>query len=222
MRITLVEDNAALRKGIAFRLEDDGHSVDAIGDGAQALDFLRGEPSDVVVLDVNLPGLSGLEILRVLRAAGDARLVILLTARSQTAERIAGLDAGADDYLVKPFEMDELMARIRAAGRRRSDRMTGTHRIGRLEVDAILMRATADGTPLDLRRRELATLVALAEAGGRALSKAAILDRVYATGEAVDTSVVEVNVSRLRKRLAPLGVGIRAQRGIGYVLHAEE
>ena len=222
MRITLVEDNAALRQGIAFRLQDDGHGVDAIGDGAQALDFLRGEASDVVVLDVNLPGLSGLEILRALRAAGDARPVILLTARGQTAERIAGLDAGADDYLVKPFDMDELMARIRAAGRRRGAGPVATYRIGPLEVDATAMTATAGGAHLDLRRREVATLAALAEAAGRPISKEAILDRVYGAGEAVDAAVVEVYVSRLRKRLAPLGLEIKSLRAIGYVLKAKE
>ena len=221
MRITLVEDNAALRKGIAYRLEDEGHAVDALDDGDAAAAFLAGEASDVVVLDVTLPGRSGLEVLRGMRARGDGRPVVILTARGETAERIAGLDAGADDYLVKPFDMDELMARIRAAARRRGAGLSGPRRIGPLELDCEGLRLSRDGAALDLPRREIATLAALAEAEGRAVSKAAILDRVYGTGGDVDAKVVEVYVSRLRKRLAPHGIDIRVRSGIGYVLSVE-
>jgi len=120
MRITLVEDNTSLRKGIAYRLSDEGYGVDALADGAQAMDFLRQEASDLVILDINLPGASGLDILREMRRRDDPRPVILLTARATTGDRVEGLDSGADDYLVKPFAMDELIARVRALARRKA------------------------------------------------------------------------------------------------------
>ena len=218
MRITLVEDNAALRKGIAYRLEDDGHAVDALDDGDAAAAFLAAEASDLVILDVTLPGRSGLDVLRGMRAAGDARPVVLLTARDTTADRVAGLDAGADDHVGKPFAMDELMARIRAAARRRAAPPVAALRLGPLALDPVALRLSRDGAALDLPRREIALLAALAEAGGRALSKDALLDRLYGTGSDVDAAVIEVYVSRLRKRLAPHGVAIRTERGIGYAL----
>ena len=219
MRITLVEDNPALRKGIAYRLEDDGHSVDALGDGADAAAFLARERSDMVILDINLPGRSGLDVLQALRAAGDPRPVILLTARATTEERVAGLDAGADDYLVKPFAMDELAARIRALARRRAVPPRASIALGPLALDPAAPRLTRDGVPLDVPRRELALLVALAEAAGRPVTKATLLDHLYGTGSETDERVIEVYVSRLRKRLAPDGPSIRVERGIGYSLH---
>lgn len=218
MRITLVEDNAALRKGIAYRLEDDGHSVDTLKNGADASAFLAREASDLVILDINLPGRSGMEVLGALRARGDPRPVILLTARSAVDDRVAGLDAGADDYLVKPFEMDELAARIRALGRRRAVPPRATIPLGPLALDPTAPRLTHDGEALDLPRRELALLVALAEAGGRPVPKSALLDQLYGTGSETDERVIEVYVSRLRKRLTPHGLSIRVERGIGYSL----
>lgn len=218
MRITLVEDNAALRKGIAYRLEDDGHSVDALDDGDAAAAFLATEGSDLVILDVNLPGLGGLEVLAGLRAAGDPRPVILLTARSGLEDRVAGLDAGADDYLVKPFEMDELAARVRALSRRRAVPPRATLALGPLTLDPAALRLTRGGETLDLPRREIALLAALAEAGGRPVAKAALLDHLYGAGSETDERVIEVYVSRLRKRLAPHGLGVRVERGIGYSL----
>jgi len=117
MKIVLVEDNTSLRKGISYRLEDEGYAVDAFENGLDAADFLRQETADVVILDINLPGLSGLDVLRGMRLRADPRPVILLTARAATQDRVEGLDAGADDYLVKPFAMDELVARVRALAR---------------------------------------------------------------------------------------------------------
>ena len=118
MRIIVVEDNESLRKGLCYRLEDEGYTVDAMEDGLVADEFLRSEGGDLVVLDINLPGQSGLDVLRAMRRRNDPRPVILLTARNETEDRVTGLDAGADDYLVKPFAMDELVARVRALGRR--------------------------------------------------------------------------------------------------------
>ncbi|MEL7139077.1 MAG: response regulator transcription factor [Pseudomonadota bacterium] len=218
MRITLVEDNEALRKGITYRLRDSGHAVDALADGDEAEAFLTRESSDLVILDINLPGRSGLDILRGLRAASDARPVILLTARSRTADRVIGLDAGADDYLVKPFEMDELMARVRAVARRRATAPRATLALGALRLDPGALVLSDGESPLDLPRREIAVLAALADAEGRPVSKETILDQVYGAGAEIDAKAVEVYVSRLRKRLAPFGVTIRVERGIGYAL----
>lgn len=221
MRIVVVEDNESLRKGITYRLEDDGHSVDALADGAEAADFLRQETSDVVVLDINLPGKSGLDILRDLRERGDPRPVILLTARAATEDRVAGLDAGADDYLVKPFAMDELSARIRALARRKAVAPRRAVTLGTLTLGLEPLELTAPTGPLDVPRRELTVLAALAEARGSAVSKERLLDQVYGTGSETDEKVIEVYVSRLRKRLSGHGVTIRVRRGIGYALETE-
>ncbi|MGR3513643.1 MAG: response regulator transcription factor [Paracoccaceae bacterium] len=218
MRIAVVEDNESLRKGITYRLEDEGHSVDALEDGQQANDHIAQEAVDLVVLDINLPGLSGLEVLSAMRARGDPRPVILLTARATTEDRVQGLDAGADDYLVKPFAMDELVARIRALGRRKAVAPRRSVSIGPLSLDLDPLRLSADNTPLDVPRRELTVLAGLAEAGGAPISKERLLDLVYGTGSETDEKVIEVYVSRLRKRLAAHGVGIKVIRGIGYAL----
>lgn len=221
MRIVLVEDNQSLRKGISYRLSDDGHSVDALADGAEADDFLRQEGCDLVILDINLPGMSGLEVLRALRRRGDPRPVILLTARSTTQDRVAGLDAGADDYLVKPFAMDELAARVRALSRRKSVAPRKSVVLGGLELDPETPQLRGPEGALDVPRMELSLLVALTESAGAPVSKERLLDRLYGTGSETDDKVIEVYVSRLRKRLMRHGVGIRVHRGIGYSLMVE-
>ena len=220
MRIVLVEDNQSLRKGIAYRLSDDGHAVDLLDNGDDADRFLQQEDCDLVILDINLPGRDGLEVLAGMRRRGDPRPVILLTARATTHDRVAGLDAGADDYLVKPFEMDELAARIRALARRRDVAPRRFIRIGSLTLDIETPQLLADDCTVDVPRRELSVLVALAEAGGTPVSKEALLAKTYGTGSETDDRVVEVYVSRLRKRLAAFGVSIRVHRGIGYALIA--
>jgi len=221
MRIAVVEDNESLRKGITYRLEDEGHSVDALEDGAQAEDHIAQEDVDLVVLDINLPGQNGLDVLRSMRARGDPRPVILLTARATTEDRVHGLDAGADDYLVKPFAMDELVARIRALGRRKAVAPRRSLAIGPLTLDLEPLQLTADGTTLDVPRRELTVLAGLADMRGAPVSKERLLDLVYGSGSETDEKVIEVYVSRLRKRLAAHGVTIRVMRGIGYALVAE-
>ncbi|KNG93251.1 response regulator transcription factor [Pseudaestuariivita atlantica] len=218
MRITVVEDNTSLRKGIAYRLEDDGHSVDALADGDAADQFLRQEASDLVILDINLPGQSGLDILRRMRGRDDPRPVILLTARAATEDRVAGLDLGADDYLVKPFAMDELAARVRALARRREVAPRQHIALGALRLDLDPLHLHGPDGSMEVPRRELTLLAALAEARGAPLSKDQLLDHMYGTGSASDERVVEVYISRLRKRLAPFGVAIRVRRGIGYAL----
>ena len=216
MKIAVIEDNVSMAKGIAYVLRDAGHAVDLIHDGAQADLFLRGDDSDLIVLDINLPALSGTAILASLRARNDRRPVILLTARSDTADRVAGLDAGADDYLVKPFEMAELLARIRALSRRQIKEAVYTLSLGVLEFDLTARQLKADGEVMALPRKELAIAELLMRSPGRSIAKETILSQLYGTGEDVDERVVEVYISRLRKRLNSYGVGIRVQRGIGY------
>ncbi len=222
MRISVVEDNQSVAKGIAYVLRDAGHAVDLLFDGLEADQFFaQDKGADIVVLDVNLPGMNGIDVLKAMRARGDARPVIILTAQSETADRVAGLDAGADDYLVKPFAMEELFARIRALTRRQSTEMPKTRQLGSLEWDPTARVLSDNGTPIDLPRRELALIETLVAANGRTLAKSVLLDQLYGVGSDVEESVVEVYVSRLRKRLKPYGLTIKVQRGLGYSLESE-
>ena len=218
MRIAVIEDNQTLAKAIAFRLRDLGHAVDVLHDGDEADSFLASEGADLVVLDIHLPGQSGLDVLRGIRARGSGTPVILLTARGDTDDRVAGLDAGADDYLVKPFEMDELAARIRALSRRRALEYGPEETIGSLVFDRSARRLSVEGQVLDLPRRELAVFECLVDRRGRLVSKSQLTDHVYGIGADVEESAVEPHISRLRKRLAPHGVLIKSARGLGYML----
>lgn len=221
MRIALIEDHESLARGIAYRLEDMGHSVDLIEDGADADVHLRGDGAELIILDINLPGMDGLTILRNLRRRGDDRPVLLLTARSDTLERVQGLDAGADDYLVKPFEMDELEARLRALARRRPRPMVRALLLGDVELDLDSRQVSIGGSPVAMPRREISLLEVLLGAQGRTVSKADLLDHLYGTTADIEEGAVEVHVSRLRKRLKPHGLVIKVQRGIGYSLTEE-
>ena len=216
MHIVVIEDNSSMAKGIAYVLRDEGHAVDILHDGQTADTFLRNNRSDVIILDINLPGMSGIDILKSMRARQDERPVILLSARSEPNDRVAGLDAGADDYLVKPFDMAELLARIRALSRRRTRVAVYTESIGNLQLNTTTRQVTAGEQLLLLPRRELALFELLLKARGSSVAKNAILDQLYGTGADVEDKVVEVIVSRLRKRLAPYGVSIQVRRGIGY------
>lgn len=218
MRIALIEDNIDLARGITHSLGDAGHAVDHLADGTEAAEFLAREGADAVVLDINLPGQSGLDILRQMRARRDPTPVLLLTARSDTADRVAGLDAGADDYLVKPFAMEELLARLRALLRRRGAEISTTERIGPLTFDRTARALSLEGKPLDLPRKELAALECLLDRRGRLTPKSLLLDHLYGVGADVEESAIEVHISRLRKRLRAHGVEIRTARGLGYML----
>jgi len=222
MRIAIIEDNIGLANGIAARLSGRGHSVDLIHDGTEADQFLSQESADLVVLDINLPGKDGLEVLRALRSRGANTPVILLTARSETKERVAGLDAGADDYLVKPFEMDELEARLRAMSRRRDLVYSAQETLGELVFDRSSRQVLYGGTALDIPRKEIATLECLLERSGRIVPKAVLTSHVYGTGADVDDTAIEPHVSRLRRRLEKHGVRIKTARGLGYMLEVEE
>lgn len=220
MRIVVVEDNISVAKGICYHLQDAGHGVDVIHDGAEADAFLRGDGADMVVLDINLPNMDGLSILRGMRDRGDHRPVLMLTAQSETTDKVAGLDAGADDYLVKPFEMVEFSARIRALSRRVSDQVSAQRTIGLLTFDVSSRMVSGPDGPLDIPRREIAVFERLLRTEGRLVSKQGLLDSLYGTGADVDEPVVEVYVSRLRKRLSPHGISITAKRGMGYLMQA--
>lgn len=218
MRVAVIEDNLGLADAIARVLGDNGHAVECFADGAAADDHLRREGCDLAIVDINLPELSGLELLTRMRGRGDAVPVLILTARSDTADRVAGLDAGADDYLVKPFAMDELMARVRALMRRRPDLGGAKERIGPLEYDRAARRLFSAQTEIVLPRKELALLECLIDRRGRIVSQDEIADHLYGVGSDTEATVVQTYVSRLRKRLAPYGVEIRTVRGLGYLL----
>ena len=221
MRIVLIEDNQSLAAGIAYRLQDLGHSVDQLGDGLASDEFLRGGGGDLVILDINLPRMDGLTLLRAMRARGDGRPVLLLTARSETQARVEGLDAGADDYLVKPFAMAELEARVRALSRRLERDHRPALQLGPLVFDLDGRTVHISGVAQDLPRREVSVLESLLLADGRTVPKHDLLDHVYGTGADVEESAIEVHVSRLRKRLKPHGLTIRARRGLGYAIASE-
>lgn len=218
MRIVIVDDNKSLASGIAHRLRDQGHAVDVLHDGEDGDSYLASEGADLVILDVNLPGISGFDVLRNMRQRNDPCPVLMLTARTDTSDKVVGLDAGADDYLVKPFEMAELEARIRALFRRRTATQTSVQSIGDLEFDVGARTLRARGEVVELRRMELAAFECLLERRGHLVPKSSLIDHMYGVGADVDDKVVEAPISRLRKKLSDYGVTIKAARGLGYLL----
>ncbi len=222
MRIVLIEDNAMLARGVIQALGDEGHAVDWLACGEEGAEFIARQGCDLAILDVNLPGRSGVAVLREMRARGDGAPVIMLTARAALDDRVTGLDAGADDYLTKPFAMAELCARVRALSRRRSASAGAPERIGSLLYDRTGRRLIGPQGDLELPRRELALFAALQECRGRVLSKDELCDRLYGTGADIETNAVELLVSRLRRKLVGTGIGIRTLRGLGYVMQETE
>lgn len=218
MHVILIEDNLSLAKGIENALKDQGHAVDHLEDGLDGDAFLARHSADVVIIDINLPRLSGLEIIRRLRARGDTTPALILTAKGKTSERVEGLDAGADDYLVKPFDMAELIARLRALARRRPQVAPAKEPIGHLHYDRDQRALMHGEAKLDLPRRELALFELLLENRGRLIEKDRIADALYGTGTAVEGNAVELLVSRLRRKIDGLGITIRTARGLGYML----
>ena len=228
MRILLIEDDDVLRHVMLKSLVDAGHRVDAAADLAQAGHFWRVQAFDVVLLDLNLPQSdqshapmgSGLSVLREARARGDRTPVMVLTARNRTEERIAGLDAGADDYLGKPFDLGEVEARLRALVRR-SQGASDVTQVGLLRLDRKSRRVSLGAEPLLLPAREFEVLWELMTPPGRAVNKRALSDKLSDFDAALGDNALEAFISRLRRKLNHSGAAIRTLRGIGYLLEED-
>ncbi len=220
MRILLVEDDTLLGQGASAGLVQAGWAVDWVTDGLDADAALRATSYDAVVLDLGLPGIDGLTVLGRLRGAKDATPVLVLTARDSLADRVAGLDAGGDDYLVKPFELAELQARLRALLRRSKGAAGPILRHGRVALDPASRTVQLDGEPVELSAREFATLQELMLNAGRVRTRSQLEDSLYGWGEEIGSNAVEVYVHNLRRKLYA-GL-IRTVRGVGYVIPAEE
>ncbi len=228
MRILLIEDDDVLRHVMLKSLVDAGHRVDAASDLAQAGHFWRVQAFDVVLLDLNLPTSdqahapmgSGLSVLREARARGDRTPVMVLTARDRTEERIAGLDAGADDYLGKPFDLGEVEARLRALVRR-SQGASDVTQVGQLRLDRKNRRVSLGEEPLLLPAREFEVLWELMTPPGRAVNKRALSDKLSDFDAALGDNALEAFISRLRRKLNHSGATIRTLRGIGYLLEED-
>lgn len=219
MRILLVEDDRMIAEGVRKALRGEGFAVDWVQDGEAALTAAGSETYDLMLLDLGLPKRDGLEVLRTLRARGNALPVLIVTARDAVADRVKGLDAGADDYLVKPFDLDELGARMRALIRRQAGRCESVIRHAGLTLDPAGHQVTLDGAPVALSAREFALLEALLARPGAVLSKAQLEEKMYGWGEEIGSNTVEVYIHALRKKLgADL---IRNVRGLGYMIAKE-
>ena len=222
MRIVLIEDNEMLARGISTALRDLGHAVDWLDDGREGEAFLATEGADVAIVDVNLPGATGFDLVRSLRRRGDAMPVLMLTARGEVEDRVTGLDAGADDYLVKPFDMAELVARLKALTRRAPNLKPADEIVGALHFARGARRLFGPEGDIDLTRRELALFECLLEHSGRLVTKETIAETLYGVGSEIEPNAVELVVSRLRRKLRDRGVEIRTARGLGYMLEAQD
>jgi DNA-binding response OmpR family regulator len=222
MRVLLVEDDRALSLGIQHAFEREGWRVDVLADGEQAARVGTLGEHDLAVLDLGLPRKSGMEVLRHWRATGVAMPVLLLTARDDLADRVQGLDAGADDYLVKPFDLPELLARLRALRRRAAGRVEDKLIFGALELHLTDRELRHNGERVALSPRELALTELLLGKAGRVVTKDSIVAKLSSWESDFSENSVEVYVHRLRKRFADLGVVIKTVRGFGYVLEAAE
>jgi two-component system OmpR family response regulator/two-component system response regulator QseB len=216
MRVLVVEDDRLLGDALRVGLAQAGFAADWVQDGSAGLVALASEPFAAVVLDLGLPKLAGLDLLKRLRAAGNPVPVLILTARDTVPDRIAGLDAGADDYLVKPFDLGELAARLRALVRRSAGRAAPLLTVGPLAIDPAAHTTRFRDRDVELSAREFALLHELARAAGRVLSKEQLAERVYGWGEELESNAVEVHVHHLRRKLAP--DVIVTVRGVGYLV----
>lgn len=219
MRVLLVEDDKAIGSAVRDHIAAATHAVDWAQDLATARDFLAVATYELVLLDLGLPDGQGIDLLRGLRRGGDKAAVLILSARDQIAQRIEGLNAGADDYLTKPFDLAELSARVAAVARRYASAPNPERRLGPLSMDTAGRRLTLDGIAVSLSAREWAVFDRLARAPGAIVGKSEIEDALYAFGAEVASNTVEVYVSRLRKKLRP-GL-IVTERGLGYRLAVE-
>ena len=226
MQLLLVEDDATMQATLQRSLTRRGMAVTALSDGRAALAEWHARPPDAVVLDLTLPGLDGLQVLQQARAAGLRTPVLLLTARGTVGDRVLGLNAGADDYLPKPFDLDELEARLRALVRRSSDGFdarspSSAHLTSAISYEKESGAIYAHGEPMDLTPRELALLRALLAQPGRAVAKERLYELVFPGQTDVQFEAIEVVVYRVRKKLAGTGMALMTLRGLGYLIKAE-
>ncbi len=218
MRILVVEDDRYLADGVSRSLSKSGHTVDVVADGLSAEAALGVTSYDLVILDLQLPQRNGLEVLRNFRSGGGRAPVLILTARSAVEDRVSGLDAGADDYLAKPFDLTELEARVRSLLRRASAAPAPVLRHGALSLDTVGRRVEIGGEGVDLSAREIALLETLLLRAGRVVSKEGLLEKLYGAEEHAGENAVEVFVHRVRRKLEPAGFSIRTVRGLGYMI----
>lgn len=218
MRILLAEDDSVLANGLSRALREVGYAVDVVFDGHQADAAMSTQECDLLILDLGLPKLSGLEVLRRARARNNHTPVLILTAADSVEQRVQGLDFGADDYMAKPFSLSELQARVRALTRRQAGFDQSKLTLGPLSFDQVSRSAHVNDQLLDLSAREIGVLEVLFSRAGRLVSKEQILDHLCEWGEEVSHNAIEVYVHRLRKKLEPLGIVISTIRGLGYCL----
>jgi two-component system response regulator QseB len=214
MRVLIVEDDPMIGRAVVAGLQEGGYTVDWVLDGAEAELALTHRVYDLALLDLGLPRRDGLEILKGLRRAGNHMPVVIITARDAVADRVAGLDHGADDYLVKPFDLDELLARARAVVRRKDGRATPEITCGALTVDPVKRVVKFRGETVELSAREFAVLEALMKEPGAVVSREKLEDAVYGWGEEIGSNSIEVHLHHLRRKLQP--ELIRNVRGVGY------
>jgi two-component system OmpR family response regulator len=216
MRILLAEDDPLIADGVLVALRESGFVVNAVAGGRAACASLQAEPPDILVLDLGLPDMDGLEVLKFAKAHAPDTQVLILTARDSTDAKVKGLDHGADDYLTKPFARAELLARLRVLERRLGNAASATIEVGALRLDTRTQSVELDGEPLSLSRREYMVLKALVEKVGVIQTRDALETRLYGWGEEVSSNAVEVHIHHLRKKL-PEGF-IKTLRGIGYMV----
>jgi two-component system OmpR family response regulator len=221
VRILVVEDNETLAAGLTKILKAKAHAVDVVGDGVSADAVIAAQNYDLVILDLTLPEMDGLEVLRAMRDRRDDTPVLVLTARGALDDRVKGLDMGADDYLAKPFEVSEFEARVRVLLRRAAQIRAAAISFGPITLDTKSRSLVSAAGPMDLPARELSVLETMMLNGGRIVSKGQIADSLAGFDEELSDNAVEQYVSRLRRKLTPLGLTIRMARGLGYYL-AEE
>jgi two-component system OmpR family response regulator len=214
MRVLVVEDEARLAEQLVRALGEAGYAVDRASDGERAEFLGQTEPYDAVVLDLGLPRMDGLTVLRRWRDAGVGVPVLILTARGSWHEKVQGIDGGADDYLAKPFRMEEVLARLRALVRRSSGQVTPELRAGAIALDPRAAKVTLSGTPVKLTSHEFRVLAYLMHHGGRVVSQRELTDHIYAQDADRDSNTVEVFIARLRRKLEP--GAIETVRGLGY------
>ncbi len=220
MRVLVVEDSPTLLESLRLGLSREGFAVDVVADGEQGLSYARNNPYDVLILDLLLPKLDGMSVLAELRDKPDRPHVLVLTARDRLEDRVQGLNMGADDYLVKPFAFEELLARIHALVRRRYQEKGSSVEVGPLAVDVVARRATLDGKALDLTTREYALLEYLALRRDQTVSREEIEDHIYGVHRLPSSNAVDSTICLLRNKLGDRKHLVRTKRGQGYVLES--